>query len=286
MKARAYRRTLVGLGVLLATISPPLGAQGHGPVYGLSTPTLGRGGWSLDLGGMRRWFDGGRTTMLRPMLSHGVTEDVQLSLSIPVPLERDVLAPNVRAFTRMPAQRDVELMLGWRVQRRGIGVGRRQETTLWLAADLPTEGSRAGIRSAPGLFGGLVTGYASRSLYLWVGVAYRRPLAVGADQRREGDTTMGSLVVGYRPPPFRGDYPRPDWRLFVEVVGERIGGSPEYGTYRSQESRRQLYAALTVLGLYGSWGIAGGPAYPLYQSHGPDHPDDGVRLVANLTFWF
>lgn len=224
--------------------------------------------------------------MLRPMLSYGVTEDVQLSFSVPVPLQRDVRAPNVRAFTRMPAQRDVELMVGWRVQRRGVGVGRRQETTLWLATDLPTGGSRARNQIAPALFGALVTGYASRSLYLWVGGAYRHPVAVGANQRREGDAVMGSLVVGYRPPSFRRDYPRPDWRLFLEVVGERIGGSSGRGGSHPEDGRRQLYAALTLLGLYGSWGIAGGPAYPLYQSQGADYPHDGVRLVANLSFWF
>jgi hypothetical protein len=29
------------------------------------------------------------------------------------------------------------------------------------------------------------------------------------------------MVLGYRPTFFRKDYPRPDWRLFLEAVGER-----------------------------------------------------------------
>ena len=117
-------RSLAAVALMAAVAVSSLAAQGHGPVYGLSTPTLGRGGWSLDIGGMGRLFDGGRTAMLRPMLSYGVTEDLQISASLPVPLARDPAAPQVRAFTRMPASQDVEMMLGWRLQRRGIGVGR------------------------------------------------------------------------------------------------------------------------------------------------------------------
>ena len=286
MTERPVVRTLLGIGFVAAVSVVPLAAQGHGPVYGLSTPTLGRGGWSLDVAGMGRFFDGGRTVMLRPMLSYGVTEDLQISASLPVPLVRDGAAPGVRAFTRMPAAEDVEMMVGWRVQRRGTGVGARQETTLWLAADLPTGGLRNGLETAPGLFGSVVTGYASRSLYFWIGGAHRRALASGPDEHRAGDVTMGSLEVGYRPPSFRADYPHPDWRGFVEIVGERVGRDSENGNPRPDSGGRQLYAAFTLLGLYGSWGVAGGPSFPLYQSLNGDQPDDGIRFAVNTTFWF
>ena len=284
------RRTLVAIGfgmaVSILPVATPLAAQGHGPVYGLSTPTLGRGGWSLDIAGMGRFFEGGQAAMLRPMLSYGVTEDLQLSVSLPLPVARDDDAPAVRAFTRMPAVQDAEMMVGWRIQRRGTGVGSRQETTLWFAADIPTDGRRNGLETAPGLFGSLVTGYASRAVYAWLGGAYRRSLAAGPDQHRAGDVTMGSLVLGYRPPSFRADYPHPDWRAFVEVIGERVGRDSVSGIERADTGGRQLYVALTLLGLYGSWGLAGGPAFPLYQSLNGDQRDDGVRLAVNVSFWF
>lgn len=224
--------------------------------------------------------------MLRPMLSYGVTEDLQLSLSLPLPVARDDDAPAVRAFTRMPVAQDVELMVGWRVQRRGTGVGSRQETTLWFAADLPTDGRRNGLETAPGLFGSVVTGCASRAVYVWLGGAYRRSLAAGPQQHRAGDVTMGSLVVGYRPQVFRADYPSPDWRAFVEVIGERVGRDSVAGIDSGDSGGRQLYVAFTLLGLYGSWGLAGGPAFPLYQSLNGDQPDDGIRLAVNVSFWF
>jgi len=54
-------------------IPNPARATGHGPVYGLSTPTLGQGGWSLDVGGMYRLMgdvtdQNGQAAMLRPMV--------------------------------------------------------------------------------------------------------------------------------------------------------------------------------------------------------------------------
>ena len=264
----------------------PLTAQGHGPVYGLSTPTLGRGGWSLDVAGMGRFLDGKRMAMIRPMLSFGVTEDLQVSASLPIPLVSDPAIPGFRAFTRMPASRDVEMMVGWRIQRRGIGVGARRETTIWLAADLPTDGSRDGLETAPSLFGSIVTGYASRSVYVWVGAAHERSFTAGPQDHRAGDVTMGSLVIGYRPRWFRGDYPAADWRAFIEVVGETVRRDRVGSIALDDSGGRQLYGALTVLGLYGSWGLAGGPSFPLYQSLNGNQPNEGVRLALNTTFWF
>lgn len=274
---------LVILATSTAAGTTPLAAQGHGPIYGLSTPTLGQGGWSLDIGSMARFLDGARTLMLRPMLSYGITEDLQAFGSVPLPLLRDRSVAPVRGFTRMPATRDLEIGLGWRTHRADLSVGARQETTVWVALDQPLDGSRRGVRTAPGVFGAVVTGYASRTLYAWAGGAYRRYASDGGDRLR--DVAMASLVLGYRPPPFRGDYPSPDWRGFIEVVGEwldedRLEGTPVPGT-----GGRQLYLAVTALGLYGSWGIAGGPAFPLYQRMEGAGPDEQVRVAVNVTFW-
>ncbi len=273
--------------ILAATcMAAPLLGQGHGPVYGLSTPTLGRGGWSLDVAAMGRLFEGGSTAMLRPMLSYGLTEDLQVSASIPVPVLRDPSAPNVRAFTRMPAQQDIEIMVGWRAQRRGTGVGDRQETTFWFAADLPTDSQRGGLDSAPAFFGSVVTGYASRTVYAWAGVAHRVALASDDGAARAGDQTMASLVFGYRPSRFQADYPSPDWRWFVEVVGERIGSDRRQGESVEDSGGTQIYVAPTLLGLYGSWGVSGGPAFPLHRSMRGNSPKDGIRFAVNFTFWY
>lgn len=275
---------LVLFGSIGTGADAPAAAQGHGPIYGLSTPTLGQGGWSLDVGAMARMMDGSGTLMLRPMLSYGITEDLQAFGSLPLPLARDASAPPTRGFTRMPATRDLEIGLGWRPQRAGLGVGARQETTIWVALDQPLDESRRGVATAPGVFGSVVTGYASRTVYAWVGGAYRRYAGDGGD--RPGDSAMASLVLGYRPSFFRGDYPSPDWRGFVEVVGERVAEDMVDGRPLPGTGVRQLYLAFTALGLYGSWGISGGPAFPLYQRTEPASPSERVRFAVNVTFWW
>lgn len=277
--------TLVGLILLGSLDAPALAGQGHGPIYGLSTPTLGRGAWSLDVGGMARSAEGdGRLVMLRPMLGYGLTEDLHLFASVPVPVHRDPGLPSSRAFTRMPSSRDLEAGLGWRFQRRGLDVGSRQETTLWIAVDQPLEATRRGVATSPGAFAALVTGYASRTVYLWAGGGHRR--YVGSDGSRPGDTTMGSLVFGYRPPFFRDDYPRPDWRGFVEIVGEWMDEDIVDGGPVGDTGGRQVYIALTALGLYGSWGIAGGPAFPVVQELDGPQAKEGIRFALNVTFWW
>ena len=39
--------SLLAIGAILAG-APAVSASGHGPVFGGATPTLGRGGWSVD----------------------------------------------------------------------------------------------------------------------------------------------------------------------------------------------------------------------------------------------
>lgn len=273
----------VAVAAMATAFTAPVAAQGHGPIYGLSTPTLGQGGWSLDIGSMARFLDGASTLMLRPMLSYGITEDLQVFGSLPLPLARDGALPPVRAFIRMPATRDLEIGLGWRPQRAGLGVGARRETTVWVALNQPLDGSRRGVQTAPGVFGSAVTGYASRTVYAWAGGAYRRYASTNGD--RPGDVTMASLVLGYRPPRFRNDYPGSDWRGFIELVGEWLDEDAIGGTPVLETGGRQIYLAITALGLYGSWGVAGGPAFPLYQDMNAADPNELVRFAVNVTFW-
>jgi hypothetical protein len=265
----------------------PLAAQGHGPVYGLSTPTLGRGGWSLDVAAMGRRVGGEGAAMVRPMLSYGLTEDLQLSLSVPLPLETVQGAPQAHTASRMPTSRDAELLLGWRFHRNATGVGARFESTLYTGLDLPTVRRVGPYRTSPGLYAAAVTGYASRTFYVWAGGLYRRyVLTKEAGGDRLGDVGMYSLVLGYRPRAFRRELPHPDWRMFVEVVGEYTGPNRLSGAVQPGTGGHRLFVAPTLLGLYGNWGVSGGPAFPVYARVNGEQPDEGVRLVVNTTYWF
>lgn len=262
-------------------------AQGHGPAYGLSTPTLGKGGWSLDVATMARAAGSTQAVMLRPLLSYGVTEDFQLSVSVPVPLSVPPGLPAARAMSRMPTSRDVELLAAWRFHRDATGVGSRLESTLYLGLDYPTDDLRAGARTAPGFLGAGVTGFASRTLYLWIGGLYRRYLREGGSAGdRLGDIAMYTAVVGYRPPAFRKDYPKPDWRIFLEAVGEYSTRTVVGGVERPNSGGHQIFVGPTVLGLFGWWGLSGGPAFPVYRRLNGTQLRENARFIVNSTVWF
>ena len=277
-----------GLALVLAIVAGgPAAAQGHGPPYSLSTPTLAKGGWSLDIAVMGRVVGDNTVAMTRSMLSYGVTEDLQVSVSLPLRLYVPEGVPPVRGMSRMPMSPDVEVLVGWRFHRQGMAVGRRLESTAYVGLDYPTDAVRAGARTAPGWYGALVTGYASRSWYAWAGGLYRRYMTpVGPTADHPGDVAMYSLVIGYRPPPFQHDYPRPDWRVFVEAVGEYAARDVIGGVARPNTGGHQIFVGPTVLGLYGTWGISAGPVFAVYRRLNGTQPRDKLRLIVNTTFWF
>jgi hypothetical protein len=262
-------------------------AQGHGPVFGLSTPTLRKGGWSLDAGFMGQLIGEHEMVMLRPMVSYGITEDVQLSASFPVPIYTSQGMMPARVATRMPASPDVELTLGWRFQKRELGVGSRFESTTFVALAYPTDATRMGLRMSPGVAAALTTGYVSRVAYAWVGATYRRYVTpVGPTADHPGDLAMYSMVLGYRPPAFQHEYPHADWRLFVEAVGEVTERDVAAGVPRPASGGHRLFIGPTLLGLYGGWGVSGGPLFPVYQHVNGRQPRDKARLALDLIFWF
>jgi hypothetical protein len=283
-------RCVAGALVLFAIGVPGSRAdtQGHGPVYGLSTPTLRKGGWSLDAGFMGQLIGEHEMVMFRPMVSYGITEDLQLSASLPVPVYTSQGMMPARVATRMPAAPDVEFTLGWRFQKRELGVGSRFESTAYLSFDYPTDETRTGLRMGPGVATALATGYVSRSVYAWIGGMYRRYVTpVGPTADHPGDLAMYSLVIGYRPTAFqRRDYPHADWRLFVEAVGEVAARDVAAGVERSTSGGHRLFVGPTLLGLYGGWGVSGGPLFPVYQQFNGEQPRDKVRLAVDLIFWF
>lgn len=270
----------------LSALPPPVLASGHGPVYGLATPTLGKGGWSLDLALMGKVGDRDMA-MLRPMLGYGITQDLQVSVSLPMPLSVPSDLRPTRTMAMMPANRDVELLLGWRFHRTEPAVGARFESTAYGGFLYPTDSVRAGVRTAPGLYGAIVTGYASRTVYAWAGGLYRRYMTpTGETVDHPGDLAMYSLVLGYRPRPFQKDWPHPDWRIFLEVVGEYSARDRVAGVELANTGGHQIFAGPTLLGLYGNWGVSGGPIFRVYDDLNGTQPKDRVRMVLNITYWF
>jgi len=276
VKARRASLCLVFLLVFALTAH----ASGHGPVFGAATPTLGRGGWSVDQAyTFRAGDDTDSQQMFKTMVSFGITETVQVSGSIPVAM-RDGLAPS-RMMSAMSSEREFEGLLAYRFQRRTVGVGGRQESTLYLGGTLPTEDVRAGVPVGPSISAQAATGYASRAHYLWVGGGLQH--FTEHDGGQQGDSRFVTCVYGYRPPPLRVEAGKPDLRFFVEATAEHRTAA-RIGDAEVVPGIKTVFAGPTSLLVYKAIAIEGGIMFPLYQPEG--QPRERFRAAVNFAYFF
>jgi hypothetical protein len=279
--------TVAGTAAIAVSLSTePIRASGHGPVFGAATPTLGKGGWSFDQAWMGQVMKGPADAgaMLRSMISVGITEKVQLSGSVPIPLGRSAGMPSGRMAAMMSGHRDVEALLGWRFQTRPVGAGARLESTVYVGGSIPVDRRRGGISTSPAGYVSITTGYASRSHYFWAGASHQRNTERAGD--RLGSVTSYSLVYGYRPPAWRLEYPKPDLRFFIEAVGDETGRALHRGTSMPDSGGRAVLVGPSVLLLYKAYGIEGGMLFPVYQRTGRMQPEERFRFGVNFTYFF
>jgi hypothetical protein len=258
-------------------------ASGHGPVFGGATPTLGRGGWSVDQAWtLRSGSDDERQQMLKTMLSFGVTENLQLSGSVPLAMSDGRLAP-ARMMSAMSSDREFEGLLSYRFQRRTIGIGGRQESTAFIGGTGPLDSRRNGVGAEPSIEAGASTGYASRAHYVWVGGSVQHFMGRGAD--RLGESRLVTFVYGYRPPALRTEAGKPDLRFFVEATAEdrasdRVSGVP------IETGARTVFVGPTSLLLHRAVGVEAGVLFPAYQTVPTGSVKERVRVAVNVAYFF
>lgn len=273
--------------ILFAFTSALSLAEGHGPTFSLAPPTLGKGQWSSDTMAMSFTTEESTSLMFREMIGYGITEDVQAIVGFP-------LSPTINKLDSPPRTRggsmmwgmggDIEASLLWRFQREAPGIGSRFETTIMGGGTLPSEDRRGGIEVGPSLGAAIVTGYASRSIYGWLGGGYHYYFKRGGDRIAELPFLSG--VFGWRPPMFRKDYPSPDWRIFIESLGEFPQRSERDGLELRNSGGEKFMLGPSVLGLYGRWGVEAGVLFPVYQRLNGNPPEEKVRGKLVFTFWF
>lgn len=274
-RVRAGVAGLLLSALLIGSVGSVWAQGGHGPTFGLATPTLPARAWNVDGTLMSAAADGRRGLMARITIRYGLTRDVQFNLSIPYRLRRMPLAVHTRIGTMMAGPGDLELSALWRFFVRYPGVGERLEASLLAGALYPIETERGPVRVGPGGHLALVAGYASRTFYFWSGGGWQRYARQNADRR--GDLWYASLVAGWRPPLFRRDYPKPDWRVFGEILFEATTPDRKETT-EVYPAEQRLFAGPSVLGLYGKWGLSAGVLFPLTRA-------GSVRLGLNVSYW-
>jgi hypothetical protein len=273
------------LTALWLVLPEPVFASGHGPVFGLATPTLGKGGWQLDQAWLIRLGDtpGTEEQALRTMVSFGATEDLQISASFPITLASSLYMPKGRLTATMSPLSEMETMVGWRFHRRA-SADSRFESTVFGGVALPLETYRRdGMRATPSVHVSAATGYASRVHYFWVGGGYQHHRERRGD--RMGDVTFFSAVYGYRPPPLRLDYPKPELRFFVEATGEHTARGRHHGFEMISSGGTTLLVGPTALLLYKAYGISGGVLFPFYQQTN-GAPLERFRANINFSYFF
>ena len=259
-------------------------AQGHGPIFGLQTPTLAKGGVNMNAAGMSIATREETSYMLRYTLFYGITEDLQITLTTPTMIEGLENAPRNRGNSIMPANGDIEASLWYRFFSNAFGVGKRFESTAILGVSAPTEDMRDHIAVGNSIHGAISTGYASRVWYAWVGGGYQYYLE--KNDKQLGDLPYASLVIGYRPDVFMGDYPKPDWRIFVESLAEFPGDSKVNRQFFSTDERsKKVLVGPSILGLTGPWGISFGALFPVVQDLIPNTPREKYRVSLNISYW-
>jgi hypothetical protein len=255
----------------------PLIASGHGPVFGLATPTNPKGGFSFDTNFMGR-AGNGSGTMLRASLGYGLTENLKISVSAPAIFKAEPFATSrLSAFTPMGG--DFEGLAIWRFHRQDTGVGSRFESAAIGGLLVPGPQDSGGIGA---LIGG-VTGIASRSHYAWGGVTYQR--YSGKDGGRRPDLLFYSVAYAYRPRSWRTDSGW-DWRIFGEMTGERSGKIERAGLTLPGSDSHQVFLGPTTLGVYKNYAVSAGLQFPIYRDARSFYPRERVRFAVNFAYFF
>jgi hypothetical protein len=242
-------------------------ASGHGPLFGLATPTNSQGEWSFDEGIFSRAAGGDVRGSARTLLGYGFTPHLTLSWTLPVVAASATFPP-----TRIQPGDDFDTTLAWRFQHRATKVGTRIESTAFASFVVPGPQSAfkglAHTSNAPGLMLGAVTGTASRSNYLWLGATYSEFF------EHDGD----------RPPQWRRPPDKWDWRLFAELVGERSQEFLQANQLVAGTQAHQLFLGPTALGIYRNYTVSFGAQLPIYQDVGALFPKERVRFAVNLSY--
>lgn len=267
--------------LVLLLLSRQLRASGHGPIFGLATPTNSQGEWSFDQGVFGRSTEEGSQVSIRGLVGYGFTPHLTLSFTLPAVIGDTRLAP-----TRIQPGDDFDSTLAWRFQHRATQVGTRIESTAFAGLVVPgpqsTYNGVAHTTNVPGFMIGAVTGRASLSHYLWLGGTFTRFGEHNGNKRP--DVFDYSLVYGYRPAKWRRSPDKWDWRLFAEFTGERSDKFQQADTTVENTQAHQVFIGPSALGIYRNYTVSFGAQFPIYQDTGNVWPKERVRFAINLSY--
>jgi hypothetical protein len=262
-----------------------INAAGHGPLFGLTTPTNYKNGWSLDIGVLNRRGAVATETLMRAMIGYGITAKWSVFFSAPYFYQTAEMIPQ-RQSGAMPGSSDYESTVAWRFQQKNLERGSRYESTLFGGAVFPGPQQPHDYyedhNENPGFWLGAATGKISRRYYMWGGVTFTRYLSSENGDRRP-DEIFYSLVFGVRPFE-KMDYPSWDWRVFAEFTGEHAEQTEHHGFTDTESGGDQMFFGPTIVGLFKSYAIQGGIQFPVYRDVGERYEKELARFGFNVSY--
>jgi hypothetical protein len=256
-------------------------AAGHGPIFGLATPTNSQGEWSFDSGIFGRSSELDSQASFRELIACGVTPHVTVSFTAPGVVGDTPLTP-----TRIQPGADFDGTVAWRFHHNTTKVGTRFESTAFAGVVVP--GAQSGAKGfsftshVPGNMLGVVSGIASRSHYFWLGGTYTKFYERGGERRP--DVFDYSLIYGYRPPKWRKEADKWDWRVFGELVGERSTRFLHDNSLIPQTEAHQIFLGPSFLGIYRNYTVSFGAQVPIYRDVSALFPKERVRYAINFSY--
>jgi len=263
-------------------------ASGHGPLFGLATPTNFKNTWTLDFGEMNRRGAVSTDISVRALLSYGVTEDITVSFSAPYMFRGVKLVPGRQAAT-MPGTSDLELYGAWRFHKKTLGVAKRIESTVYGGLIVPSSQQAHDFfgdhKETQGFWGGFATGYASRTHYLWLGGTYTKYRKSSRGDERPS-SLFYSLVYGFRPPFGKREFPHWDLRVLAELTGEKTEAVDHHGFIVSNSKGHSIFLGPSILALYKQYAVQAGLQLPIYKDVGDYYEDELARFAFNFSILF
>ena len=257
-------------------------ASGHGPIFGLATPTNSQGEWSFDQGVFGRSTSVGSQASIRELVGYGFTPHLTLSFTLPVVVGDTRLPP-----TRIQPGDDFDSTLAWRFQHRATKVGTRIESTAFAGLVVPGPQSAfngvANTSNVPGFMVGAVTGtsLAQPLRVAWSHVHASSPSTTGTSDPMFS-TTAWCMDIALR-----------------SGEGHRTNGTGDCSanwwasvlTDSSRQTRRvantqahQVFLGPSALGIYRNYTVSFGAQFPIYQDVGAVWPKERVRFAVNFSY--
>ena len=185
----------------------------------------------------------------------------------------------------MSNEQELEVLAGYRFQRRVVGIGGRQESTVYVGG---TRATRIRPRRHPGVTVALRECRDRLRVTIALRVGWRRPAALCRQTAAivSGRGHFASVVYGFRPRHLRVEAHKPDARLFVEAIAK--DRRPDYvsAEFNKPPAARSVFAVPLPLILDKAFAFEAGVLFPAYQRVVVMDAAKSVRVAVNVSYFF